>query len=705
MLDKNLRKKVILVLFGLLWAVSWSMVTPACSQVQEKRETEGDDAFILEPIIITATRTEHSNLDIPQASATISRLDINEHIFTALVDLLDKTPGFTQIWEYHSPLVLRGMTSKRLIALKDGNRRMSSMPGGFMGQTLNIYDIERVEVIRGPGSVMYGSGAISGIVNIITSNPFDYRWFGMRDGAGFASKNLERIGLANVHWGKEDFSIQVSGRFEKADDYVYGDGETAENSFIENKDIAVRVGWKAAEKHTTVLNAELHFGGPWGKPVGFNNNVNMKANNEQEDNVYLALRHTVEDMGFFHKLVVSGFYNHDKRDYHKRIFTVTGRPSAHEVVQYKNNYGGSQMVASLILKDTHLLNVGLDGYAFRLDSPSTKEDFFNHVTAESKGVKNAGISSIGLFLQDEWDVSPDVFSMVAGLRYDVATVEEGDYPIGATSGSESRDAFSGNLGLIYHPIPKTSLTLNVGRAFRMPEAQEMFSKTVTCRGTMLGNPDVEPEYSWNIDLGYRGFFRDLGFDAALFANFLDDMIDRTRVPDEDEDVFKYDNIAKARIMGGEFVASYLFKDVFGTGHHLKPGGSIVYARGDDLTDGKSFLESGDPLHGIPPLRLRAFLRTIGKMKAGEVNHFFEVEADYFTTQGRLPDDDKFTWGVEKTGSYGLIGLTAGMRFHHIPGRPRVNLKVKNLFNKEYKPFSSYILGMGTNVKVFVEATF
>ena len=225
---------------------------------------------------------------------------------------------------------------------------------------------------------------------------------------------------------------------------------------------------------------------------------------------------------------------------------------------------------------------------------------------------------------------------------------------------------------------------------------------------MLGNPDIEPEYSWNVDIGYRGFLQNLEFDAALFANFLDDMIDRSRVPGSEGDVFRYDNIEKARIMGGEFLASYVLKNVFGMGNHLKPGGSIVYTHGDDWNTGKSFFKiwkSSDPLHGIPPLRFRTFLRYLGMIEARNVNYFFEVDADYFTSQDRLPDDDKFTWGVEKTESYCLIGLAAGMRFHHLPGRPKLNLKVRNLLNTDYKPFSSYILGMGTNVKLFVEADF
>jgi outer membrane receptor protein involved in Fe transport len=625
-----------------------------------------------------------------------------------LVDILDTTPGFTKIWEYHSPLVLRGLSSKRLIALKDGNRRMSSFPGGFMGQTLNIYDIERVEVIRGPGSVMYGSGAISGIVNVITPDPFDQRGFGMRVGTGFCSNNLERIGLASFNWGSEKIAAQVSGRFEKADEFYYGNDEKAENSFIQNRDISADIGWRPLENHTTLLNVDMHYGGPWGKPVGFNNNSNMKANNENENNLYFALRHTVKNAGVFNNLVFSGFYNHDKRDYHKRIITVTNALNVHEIVYYKNNYGGGQIYASSLIGNSHLLNYGFDGYMFRLDSPSEETSYFSSTYKTSEGVQNAGISSIGFFIQDEWEISPNKFTVMAGTRYDRASVHEGDSPESEDGKSESRDAISGNVGLVYHHLPNTSMTLNIGRAFRMPEAQEMYGETITCRGSMLGNPDVNPEYSWNIDLGYRGFLGNIDFDSALFAIFLDDMIDRSHVPSVEGDVFIYDNIEKARIMGGELLVSYHMNNILGKEKHLIPGVSVVYAYGDDWNEDGSFFnvfESSDPLHGIPPLRLRMNLKHTGKIVSRDTSYFLKIDADYFASQDRLPDDDKFTWGVEETDSYCLIGLSAGTQLMGLAGQPRVNLRVTNLFNKEYKPFSSYIPGMGRNVRIFVESAF
>ena len=659
-------------------------------------------------IIVTATRDEKRKLDIPQASEIVRREEVTENVYTALVDLLDRTPGFTQIWEYHSPLVLRGVSSKHLVVLKDGNRRVGNFPGGDRGQAMNIYDIDRIEIILGPGSVMYGTGAIAGMVNVITPDPFEIQGLQMRVEGGFGSNNLERISLAGLNWGNKKIAMKVTGRLRKADEYVYGDGTTAENSFIEDKDIAAHIGWKPADKHTLILNTDFHFGGPWGKPVGFNNNVNMKANNEEEA-VHTSLRYIFKNLGVFEKIVLSGFYDHVQRDYHKRVLSAIKRQvTMHRIVHYKNNYGGGQMYASVIPAEGHLLSFGIDGYLFRMWSPSDNTDYLNNITTQSKGVENAGISSIGLFLQEDLTLVSHVFSLIAGLRYDIARVQEGDNPVGSRkSMTEQRDAFSGNIGLNYHPTERTSLTLNLGRAFRMPGADEMFSETITCRGVMLGNPDLEPEYSWNFDLGYRGSLDDLEFDAALFANFLDDFISRYATPEISDVDYIYGNVDKSRIMGSEFIVSYRFRNLFGQGYHLIPSGSIVYTHGADLSDKDSFLASGGPLHGIAPLRLRGALRYRGipRLLGIGSNYFFEVDVDHFTEQNRVPEDEVMAWGVEKTEAFTLWGIAAGMSFNTLPGRPKVNLKVKNLLDNEYKPFGSYILGMGRNVKIFVKFAF
>ena len=658
-------------------------------------------------IIVTATRCAKRKLDIPQASEIVNREEIIENMSSNITDLLDKTPGFNQVWEYHSPLLLRGMSSKHMIVLKNGNRRIGTFPGGFMGQALNIYDIERIEVIRGPGSVMYGTGAIAGIINIISPDPFKCSGLKARIEGGYGSNNNELIGLSELSWGSEFLGLNISGKIRKADDYVYGDGTTAENSMMEDKDISAHIGWKPIKNHTLILHTDYHNGGPWGKPIGFNKNYNLRVDNE-EYNSSSSVKYVIKKLSVFEKFVISGYYDYLRRDYHKRpLNVITHEPASLETVHYKHKYGGGQVYASVKPLKKQLLTFGADGYAARLWSPGEKEDYVNNTFSSEKGVDNAGITSIGIFLQDDWIIMSNFLSLVTGIRYDIADVDEGDNPLNGKSGmKEQREAFSGNIGLVNHPAEKTSLTLNVGRAFRMPNAAEMFTKTISCVGIKMGNPDLEPEYSLNFDLGYRGVFENLEFDAALFTNLLDDFITQYKAPDSVDYDLTYGNISKARISGGELSASYRFRNLPNSRHHIMISGSAQYNYGVDVTGKDSYFTSGGPLRGIPPLRLRTALRYIGTSHflGYRCGYFVGIDVDHFEAQNRIPTVF-YSWGSEASEAYTLMGLTAGLNLKQLPGSPQFRLRVKNLMDAKYKPFGSYIMGMGRNIKILVRFSF
>ena len=144
---------------------------------ETKAEKKGSGDQQLYKIIVTADRQKKSSGDISLPSAVVDHEEITEKMYTGMADLLEDTPGFSRVYDYHSPFILRGVSGTKMLVLRDGSPVFSSFPGGFMGQNVNIYDVDRVEVIRGPGSVIYGSGATSGIINIINRDNLSGRGF------------------------------------------------------------------------------------------------------------------------------------------------------------------------------------------------------------------------------------------------------------------------------------------------------------------------------------------------------------------------------------------------------------------------------------------------------------------------------------------------------------------------------------------------
>lgn len=657
-------------------------------------------------VIVTATREQKHKYDIPQASEIVGLSMIKEEVATNLMDLLDKTPGFNQIWEYHSPLLMRGMSSRHMVVLYNCNRRIGTFPYGFMAQMLNVYGVDRIEVVRGPGAVMYGTGAVSGVINLITENPLESQNLRVDLSSGYGSNNNENFYMPHIKWGNGKIGIAVLGRIRDSEDYKYGGDSTAINSYMKDKDFSVRFGWQVTPKQTLKITTDYHQGGPWAKPLGYSNKPQVKMIHE-DDTFHNGINYQIDDLGFLRKLVFSGFLDITHRDQHTRNFSgpfnlSTSKIKKYTLINYRHRYGGGQIYGTVNPAADHHLTVGLDGYASRLWGPTTEINYNNNKTTYSNDIDNSGISSIGMFVQDEWQVGGNLLSVISGLRYDWARVQEGNVN-GAAGRTRQQSAFSGTLGLVKHVTPNTSLTLNFGRAFRMPGSDEMFADMVSGAGIKHGNPELGPEYSWNVDAGFRGRLNNFEFDAAVYTNFLSDFVNEVAAPEDAYYDYAYANIGKARISGTELSTLYRFKNIFNSDRHIVTRASLEYTYGVDVTGKDSYFTDGLAVYGIPPLRIRTAVRymSISKFFGLWNNNFIEFEVAHSAAQNRVPENAAGAWGTETSEANTLFGISAGVDLNSLPLSPQIRLRIKNLFDEVYTPFGSYIPGMGRNVKFIV----
>ena len=149
----------------------------------ESSHDAGDERYICdEEIVVTATRTERDDFETPRAITIVTEEELEEENHLSIVDVLDDRIG---IWVEKrtttaSDPVIRGLSGSNLLALVDGNTLSTFWgEGGYAGDDMygkiDADGIERVEVIRGPQSVLYGSNALGGILNFFTkSSPFDF---------------------------------------------------------------------------------------------------------------------------------------------------------------------------------------------------------------------------------------------------------------------------------------------------------------------------------------------------------------------------------------------------------------------------------------------------------------------------------------------------------------------------------------------------
>lgn len=660
----------------------------------------------LSTVVVSASLYEQRMDELARSAAIISHRQIIDNMNSNVIDMLAEIPGFTQVWEYHSPVILRGLNSNRIIIMKDGNRRIGTFPGGYFGQDMNVYDTRKVEIIKGPGSVIFGSGAISGIINVISNEPFGHDETKVKINSGYGSNNNEFLELVKVCHKKENFGISVNGKYRKAGDMVYGGGETAKNSNVEDRDLSLNTGVRLAKKHILKLNAAYHYG-DWGKPRGFNgpNKTFTKIRNEEE-NLHTDINYAfTPEKGIVKSVNLNLFYDDGKRDYYQyKYSTVTDKLSTLNLVHYKDNYGGGRLFSIIELSENNKLTAGVDAYLFRLDNPTDIVDYYNETEGTSEGYKNAGQQNWGVFVRDEWDVGAKLRALT-GLRYDAAKVVEGK-STNSTDRDETREALSGNVGFVYSPLHDMHFSLNAGRAFRMPTAEELFTKVISCKGVKVGNPELEAEYSWNLDLGWRGKAakQKLKYDLALFYNQLDDFINEAPEADDPDVDFTYTN-TDAEIMGGECSLSYIFDNVFKASNTLNAGLGAAYVYGVDKSG-----DDDEPLFGIPPFKTTVELNYRALVnKNWLTGYFIKAGAEYAAEQNRIPAVPEGTeggpWGYVASDSHVVFNVAMGVNSNSLPGTPKLRLIVKNILDNDYQPYGSYIPAMGRNVKVILSFGF
>jgi len=662
-------------------------------------------AIQLSDVVISAGLYEQALEKLTTPANLITHREIVDNMNSNMIDMVATTPGFTQVWEYHSPIILRGLNSNRLIIMKDGNRRIGTFPGGYFGQDMNIYDTKKVEIIKGPASVIYGSGAISGIINVISNEPFGDNKNSIQLHSGYGSNNNEFLEMIKLCHKKEKYGISINGKYRKTDNMMYGSGEIAENSNVEDRDIAVNTGYKFSDKHKIILNANYHYG-DWGKPRGFNGPTKRFTEiRNEEENLHTDIAYTYSPKKFVESVNLNLYYDNGWRDYYQyKYSTVSGKLSTLDLVHYKDDYGGGRFFTILNVAKNNKITTGVDGYIFRLDNPTDVFDYYNNTQGQIEGYTNAGQQNIGMFINDEWDISKKL-RFVSGIRYDIAQVVEGQN-IENTERTENRNALSGNAGMVYSLNDNTHFSFNAGRAFRMPTTEELFTKIISCKGIKVGNPDLLPEYSWNFDVGFRGFAinEKLKYDFSLFYNLLEGFINEAPVANNPDVDFTYKN-TDAKLMGGEMSASYRFVNVLAPSNTLNLGLGAAYVYGIDLSG-----ENYEPLFGMPPFKTTGELNYRGLInKKWITGYTLKFETEYAATQNRIASIPEGTeggpWGYIPSDPHTVFNFSLGLNSNSLPGYPKLRFIMKNILDTDYQPFGSYIPAMGRNFKLLLSFQF
>jgi len=390
----------------------------------------------------------------------------------------------------------------------------------------------------------------------------------------------------------------------------------------------------------------------------------------------------------------------------ERVEVVKGPASA----LYGTDALGASLEMGTSLGTRHQLVGGLEFVREETDSSEQQmvlrdADQLLRKRTRFEPVPTANRSHLGVFVQDDISVG-DKLVVIAGGRYDYFTADADDVPYTVDSFDEQGElrsskteinaffretdrAGSLNLGLLYPYTEHVHLTTNLGTGFRAPDIFERYSTRGGGSRVIIGNPSLDPEYSYNADVGIKTRFDRFRGDVNVYYNRVDEYIDTVLqdtsfVSGSDINTYKYVNVQEAELYGFESTAMWeLTKDI-------DLFGSAAYVVGKDRDTGER-LSNILPLHGTVGATWEKKIRR-------NLTAWVEASGDFYDRQ------DNPAPGESETPGYAIANLAAGLRMHSWGPLQDLGLtlRVENLFDKYYrshlrKDDRDYIPEPGCNV--------
>ncbi|MBU0682184.1 MAG: TonB-dependent receptor [Proteobacteria bacterium] len=502
-------------------------------------DAEEDLLFANIDSVYTASKHEQKITEAPARVSIVTAEEIHRYGYRTLADILGSLPGFYVSYDRNYSYIgvrgfgLPGDYNTRLLLLVDGHRVNDNIFDSMYSDRAFIVDvalIERVEVVRGPSSSLYGSNAFFGVVNVITKKGRDLNGAEVSGAAGSRESHQGRLSYGKRLQNGLEFL--VSGTFYESDgddNLYYKEFDTPEtNSGVAedaDDDKATNLFAKIAFADFTLnaLYVEREKGiptAPWGSEF------NTSDTRSWDDRWYLDLNYQhLYDSG----IEVNGRLFYDRYIYEGDYIFDYGPPP--DIVTNKDSdigeWWGAEVHLSRNFLKTHHFTIGGE---FR---DSLKQEQQNYDRYGLWLDSNPDINSWGLFIQDNWNILANlIFNM--GLRHD-------DYD---SSGSSTNP----RAALIYSPFKKSTFKLLYGRAFRAPNAYELFYHDGY--STAKPNPELDAETIESFEFIWeQRVTENIRGSASVYRNEIDDLISYNQDPSDG--LYFFDNLGNAQATGAE----------------------------------------------------------------------------------------------------------------------------------------------------------
>jgi iron complex outermembrane recepter protein len=642
--------------------------------VDIKGPTQKD--FILSPsilenneVVVTGVSTATQLRRSPVPVSIVKRQDLLKGVSSNLIDALGRQPGVSQLST--GPAVskpfIRGLGYNRVVVVNDGVRQEGQQWGDEHGIEVDEYSVNKVEILKGPASLMYGSDAMAGVINIITNVPVPENTISGNIITNYQTNNHMRGFGANIGGNKNGFNWNAWGTYKAAADYENKyDGRVYNSKFNEGN-----------------AGGYIGYNGSWGYShiivSSFNQRLGLVEGERDVDGHFIKPLpgggeavpsntdfNSVDPHIPFQKI------HHFKITADNTINTNAGRLVLN--VGYQRNrrmeYGNVDDLSEKALYFD--LNTVTYSAIYHLKQNNNWQISFG-ANGMSQNNKNKGVEvlipeysifDIGGFVFAQKRIKETTLS--GGVRFDNRSLQsrffEENSDVKFNAFKKDFSNFSGSIGVSQAVSKYITLKFNVARGFRAPSVPELASNGAH-EGTNryeYGDNTLKSETSWQADAGIEFNSQHISFTANLFNNSINNFIFYRKLEaagggDSTVEVdgnfipaFQF-NQRKARLSGLEMVLDIHPHPLDWL--HVENTFSLVRGKFEEAIEGTTNM----PL--IPAARLISELRGDFLDKGTRIRHLsIKVETDHTFAQDRA-----FTaYDTEtKTGDYTLVNAGVG----------------------------------------------
>jgi hemoglobin/transferrin/lactoferrin receptor protein len=505
-------------------------------------------------VMVSASRQEKKlrEVSLPLAMVTGNKADQLPAITPA--DLFQGVPGVSLardgIWA--TSMNIRGLTEQRIVTLVDGNRIETATDIAAGLAMIDVNDIERIEVIKGAASSLYGTGALGGVVNIITKEGHYHDNFYLGGSATGSYQSVNKMNSENLSLDMADskWFVRLSGTMRDAANTMTPEGELANSQFSDDN-ISFKAGIKPFKNQELAVNYQRFGAHDVGIPGGTAFPATATAvYPEEERNMFSAAYTISPENKALSRIRIKYFHQYILRDVELKpnpLITIT--PTGNHTTN------GFQAQTDWKAGNNNQLIAGIDIWQRYLSTEREKRvvsnitDSLGNITGQNVTIRgevpipDAWFTSGGVFLQDQLALLNNKLSLTLGGRFDLINTRNdqavdplylivngtrNNNPPKQRITFEANDlnntSWSIDAGLLYRLLPNSDLTLTLSKAYRAPGIEERFKYIDLGSLVKIGDPALKPEEGYFADMGARVWKDKFQLSGNVFANQMTNLI-------------------------------------------------------------------------------------------------------------------------------------------------------------------------------------